>query len=82
MPEIETETRLREKNQLTLPEAIARRLGAQPGDRFVWIMEEGEPDTIYLRRLRRSYAGIAAGVYGTPEEIKEYLEQERQAWDE
>jgi len=73
---------LRPKNQITLPEKIAARLGVEPGDRFVFVMEDGENDVVHLRRLRRSYAGIAADVYGSSQDIAAYLDEERQAWDE
>lgn len=73
---------LRPKNQITLPEKIVARLGVEPGDRFVFVMEDGENDVVHLRRLRRSYAGIAADVYGSSQDIAAYLDEERQAWDE
>jgi hypothetical protein len=46
------------------------------------MMEDGENDVVHLRRLRKSYAGIAAGVYGSSQDIAVYLEEERQAWGE
>ncbi len=82
MAPLKIEARLRPKNQITLPEKIAARLGVEPGDRFVFMMEDGENDVVHLRRLRKSYAGIAAGVYGSSQDIAVYLEEERQAWGE
>ncbi len=82
MAAIQIEGSLRPKNQITLPEKIAARLGVEPGDRFVFVMEDGENDVVHLRRLRRSYAGIAADVYGSSQDIAAYLDEERQAWDE
>jgi len=73
---------LRTKNQLTLPEPIAKRLGVGPGDQLIIHIDETEPDIVHLRPLLRSYAGIAAGSYGTPEEVAEYLQRERAAWGE
>lgn len=82
MTALKIEARLRLKNQITLPEKIVARLGVGPGDRFVFMMEDGENDVVHLRRLRKSYAGIAADVYGSSQDIAAYLEEERQAWGE
>ena len=80
---MEVQVRLRDKNQLTLPEAAARLLGAVPGDRLVMAIDEARPDVIELRRLRASYAGVAEGVYGAnDQEIAEYLRAERASWGE
>jgi bifunctional DNA-binding transcriptional regulator/antitoxin component of YhaV-PrlF toxin-antitoxin module len=79
---IEIKVCLRTKNQLTLPEPIAKRLGVGPGDRLIFHFDENETDVVHLRPLLRSYAGIAAGGYGTPEEVAEYLQHERAAWGE
>ena len=73
---------LRRKNQLTLPQPIADRLGARPGDRLVFETDGAEPGVIHVRRLLDSYAGVATGVYGTEEEVAEYLRQERASWGE
>jgi bifunctional DNA-binding transcriptional regulator/antitoxin component of YhaV-PrlF toxin-antitoxin module len=72
---------LRAKNQLTLPEAIAERLDVGPGDILLLSVDETDQNTIRVRPLRKSYAGVATGVYGGPEEIKEYLQNERASWD-
>ncbi|MDQ2744169.1 MAG: AbrB/MazE/SpoVT family DNA-binding domain-containing protein [Chloroflexota bacterium] len=82
MAALKIEGRLQPKNQITLPEKIAARLGVEPGDRFVFVMEDGESDVVHLRRLRKSYAGIAADVYGSSQDSATYLEEERQAWAE
>jgi AbrB family looped-hinge helix DNA binding protein len=68
---IEVEVKLRRKNQLTLPEEIAERLGVGPGDRLVVSLDEDQPTIAVLRPLLRSYAGILKGVYGTPDEAAE-----------
>lgn len=73
---------LRRKNQVTLPQPIADRLGAKPGDRLVFETDGEEPGVIQVRRLLNSYAGVADGVYGTEEEVAEYLRQERASWGE
>lgn len=73
---------LRQRNQLTLPDRVATRLGAEAGDRLLLIIEPSEPDVVRLRRLPRSYAGTLTGVYGrTAEEQTAYLAGERASWD-
>lgn len=79
---LEIAVSLRERNQLTLPDRVASRLGARPGDRLVLLIEPAEPDVVRLRRLPRSYAGALTGVYGrTAEEQAAYLARERATWD-
>ena len=72
------EARLRGRNQLTIPDAIAREAGIQPGDTFVVELGADEPETLRLRRARSSYAGALRGLWG--EDADAYLEAERQAW--
>ena len=73
---------LRAKNQITLPEPIARWLGVEPGDQLILSVDDSAPGEVRLRPLLRSYAGIARGLYGTPEEAAEYIRQERASWGE
>lgn len=79
-----TTVTIRRKNQMTVPEVFAERLGLRPGDRLVLELEQGvdgQPE-IRARPLRRSYAGMLRGVYGTSEDAATYLAGERRAWDE
>lgn len=86
---IEIQVTLRERNQLTLPDRIAARIAAKPGDRLLLTVEEtGDPDkhgdagVVRLKRLKDSYAGIAAGIYGkTAEERAAYVTAERGSWE-
>jgi len=78
---MEIKVSLRAKNQLTLPEPVVRRLGIEPGDNLIVEIRESQPGEVLIRPLRRSYAGIAAGVYGTPEEAEAYVQGERDAWE-
>ena len=71
------ETRLRERNQLTLPDAVAKAAGITEGDRFVVTFEPDHPDSVRLDRIRDSYAGSLAIVYGDPEA---YLREVREGW--
>lgn len=73
---------LRKKNQLTLPEQIAEHLGVEPGDRLLFEVDPDDPECVHVRRIRRSYAGALEGIYGkTPEEVAEYLRNERASWN-
>jgi hypothetical protein len=77
----EVKVRLRHKNQMTLPTPIAKWLGVQPGDQLILRIDETIPTTVRLRPLLRSYAGIARGLFGTPDEAAEYIRTERASWD-
>ena len=72
------EARLRARNQLTLPDEVVTALGFVQGDRFVVEVVPDDPDGVYLHRIRHSYAGALAGVYG---DAAGYVETERQGWE-
>jgi AbrB family looped-hinge helix DNA binding protein len=73
---------LGQENQLTLPEEVVRQLGLQPGDRLVVEIDDENPCRVEIRPVRRSYAGILDGVFGTDEEALAYVRAERASWDE
>jgi bifunctional DNA-binding transcriptional regulator/antitoxin component of YhaV-PrlF toxin-antitoxin module len=73
------EARLRARNQLTLPDPIVQAAGLDEGDRFVVDIDPDEPDVVRLRRVRSSYAGALAAVYGDAEAT---LAEERGSWPE
>lgn len=77
---IEAEARLRRKNQLTMPEPIARALDAAPDDVLVFETDPAEPGVARVRVLPREFAGSLTGVFGTAEETLEYVRGERAAW--
>ncbi len=74
----ELETRLRKRNQVTVPAEAVKYLGLLPGDRIM--VEFALDGTLILRALRRSYAGALAGVYGSPEEVAAFVTDERSGW--
>jgi bifunctional DNA-binding transcriptional regulator/antitoxin component of YhaV-PrlF toxin-antitoxin module len=80
MFERRTTVRLRPKNQLTLPEPIARAIGSEAGDRF-FVSVEG-PGRVVLERVPKSFAGALAGLWGTQEEIDAEIRAGRDEWDE
>lgn len=69
--------RLRDRNQLTIPDTIVQAAGIGPGVTFVVETTLNDPDTLVLRRVRTTYAGALRGVYGQP---SEYLDRERDSW--
>ena len=74
--------RLREKNQLTLPEEIASAMHAQPGETFTIVVDPADPDGALIRRVRASYHGALEGVYGSSaEEADAYVRRERDSWE-
>ena len=79
---IQYEASLRPKNQLTIPDAVVQRLGAHPGDQLLFEIDEENGVQVRVRVIRRSYAGVLAGVYGSPDERAEYLREERASWVE
>jgi bifunctional DNA-binding transcriptional regulator/antitoxin component of YhaV-PrlF toxin-antitoxin module len=82
LPRVEAESELRHKNQITVPKAIIDAIGARPGDRLVFVVPNGYQDTFVAVRVRDDYAGSMAGVYGTPDEVKDYLRGEAEVWEE
>ena len=79
---IEAEARLRQKNQLTLPETIVRALDAAPDDILVFETDPNEPGVAHVRLMPRDFAGSLTGIFGTSEETLEYIRGERAAWGE
>lgn len=71
------EARLRARNQLTIPDPIVQAAGLDEGDRFVVDIDPDEPDVVRLRRVRGSYAGALAAVYG---DARVALAEERESW--
>lgn len=73
------EARLRARNQLTLPDPIVQAAGLGEGDRFAVDIDPAEPDVVRLRRVRSSYAGALASIYG---DAQAALGEERGSWPE
>jgi hypothetical protein len=78
MNQISAIARLRQRNQLTLPDPIVQAGGIEEGAVFVVEFEPSDPDVVRLRRVRSSYAGALKGLY---EPVDEYLEGERAGWE-
>jgi hypothetical protein len=79
---VEVEARLRQKNQLTLPEPVARALDARLDDRLLFEIDPAEPGVVRLRVLPRDFAGSMTGVFGTTDEALAFVRGERDAWGE
>lgn len=71
------EARLRARNQLTLPDAVVQAVGLTEGDRFIVDRDPSDPDVVRLRRIRDTYAGTLASVYG---DATAALAEERASW--
>jgi AbrB family looped-hinge helix DNA binding protein len=71
----ELEVTLRKRNQLTLPSEAVDLLNLAEGDVIVLQVEDGYAT---LRPVRRSYAGIAKGIYGDPDT---FVAIERDSWE-
>lgn len=80
MRTLEFEAAVREKNQLTIPRAVAERHGLEPGRRLM-VVDTGAQDEFTVRVLPRTYAGVLADVFnGTTDENVEYVRGERTTW--
>lgn len=77
---VEAEARLRAKNQLTLPEPIARALEVNTNDTLLFEEDPDQPGTVVVRRVGASFAGALTGVYGRTSDVLDYLEAEHAAW--
>lgn len=79
---LEIEVRLRDRNQLTLPDRIASRIGLKAGDRLLVTLDPGDRKIVQLTRLPDSYAGIAGDLYGGSTEAHlAYVAEERASWE-
>ena len=77
---VAAEARLRHKNQLTLPEAIARALEVGPDDVLLFEVDPAIPGLLHARVRPRTFAGSLTGVFGSTEETLEFVRAERDAW--
>lgn len=75
-------SRLRQKNQLTVPEAIVRVLDAAPDDVLVWEADPSQPGVARVHLIPRDFAGSLTGVFGATDEVVEFVRGERSAWGE
>ena len=74
---VSAETKLRERNQLTLPDAVAKAAGITEGQRFVVTFDPEQPDSVRLDRIRGSYGGSLTEAFGDP---GTYLRELREGW--
>ena len=79
---IEAEARLRPKNQVTMPEPIVRALDAAVDDTLVFETDPQEPGVVHVRVLPHTFAGSLRGVFGTTDEVLDFLHEEHDAWGE
>jgi hypothetical protein len=79
---IEAEARLRSKNQVTMPEPIVRALDAATDDTLLFETDPREPGVVHVRVLPHTFAGSLRGVFGTTDEVLEFLREEHASWGE
>jgi bifunctional DNA-binding transcriptional regulator/antitoxin component of YhaV-PrlF toxin-antitoxin module len=79
---IEADAKLRAKNQITVPDAIVRALGAAPDDMLAFEADPAEPGVARIRLMPRSFAGSLTGVFGTTDEFLAFLKEEHESWGE
>ena len=82
-PKLVGETTITGKNRVSLPAEGLRQLGWKRGDH---LMAEvlGSDVLVLIRRPERwteAFAGRFTGVFGTHEETRRWLEEERNAWE-
>ncbi|MGC8634146.1 MAG: hypothetical protein ACP5VP_05720 [Candidatus Limnocylindrales bacterium] len=81
MPQtVSAEARLRARNQLTIPDPVARAAAIEPGTTFVVEVTPDDPDVLRLRRVRTSYAGALRGLW--QEGTGVWLDGERAGWEQ
>lgn len=74
------EARVRARYQVTLPEPVAAALAAGPDDRLLFEADPAEPGIVRIRKARVSWAGAAAGAFGSEAEVLAFLREERASW--
>jgi len=74
------EARIRARYQVTLPEPVAAALAAEPDDRLLFEADPAEPGVVRVRKARVSWAGAAAGAFGSEAEVLAFLREERASW--
>jgi bifunctional DNA-binding transcriptional regulator/antitoxin component of YhaV-PrlF toxin-antitoxin module len=82
-PRLVGETTITSKNQVTLPARGLTAVGWERGDHIL-VEVIDEQMLLLVRRPADwvdAFAGKLSDVFGTHEETRVYLEQERRAWD-
>jgi bifunctional DNA-binding transcriptional regulator/antitoxin component of YhaV-PrlF toxin-antitoxin module len=79
---IEADAKLRAKNQITVPDAIVRALGASQDDVLAFEADPAQPGVAHVRLMPRDFAGSLTGMWGTTEEVLAFLQEEHDSWGE
>ena len=79
---IEAESRLRQRNQITVPDAIVQALDAELDDILLWETDPAQAGVVRVHVLPRTFAGSMTGTFGTTDETLEFVREERAAWRE
>lgn len=74
-------TKVSSKHRIALPARMCRALGLKEGDKLTVILVDGQ---MVSRPQPKSYVeefhGRLKGVYGSEQEIEEYLREKRASW--
>ena len=89
-------TTLKEKGQITLPNTIRKQINATKGDLFDCEVIDGKVVMTQQRLVPANekkaqsgskgvdiskYIGFGKGIFGSVEEIDDYIRKERETWD-
>jgi len=73
--------RLNRKGQLVLPREMRKDLGMKEGDELIITMEDDCLIVTTPEHFANATCGLLTGTWGdSPEEIDDYIRQEREAW--
>lgn len=66
---------------ITLPDELAEHLKSDDARCLLFSIDE-KFGAVSVRPLLRSYAGLFASLYGTPDEAQAYIDAERASWEQ
>jgi AbrB family looped-hinge helix DNA binding protein len=70
---IEITATVNDKNQITLPAEVLRRLGIDPADKVSFVLGEGE--TVRLRRPRNDLESVIGSIPARPGESLDFKQE-------
>ncbi len=80
MASLDAEVTVQQRNEVTLPSAIAEARNVTPGSRFIVHIDDEHPDLILLRAIPKSYAGALKGLVGRSTDDELAYVRDEQDW--